>query len=67
MALILGVVGIYGTISFSMAQRTREVGIRLALGSPARDITAMFVRQGLARERERDWSADWPRPSRSRG
>jgi predicted permease len=48
MALLLGVVGIYGTISFSVAQRTREVGIRLALGSPPRDITAMFVRQGLA-------------------
>ena len=48
MALILGVVGIYGTISFSVAQRTREVGIRLALGSPAQDITVMFVRQGLA-------------------
>jgi len=47
MALLLGVVGIYGTISFSVARRTREVGIRLALGSPARDITAMFVRQGL--------------------
>lgn len=47
MALILGVVGIYGTISFSVAQRTREVGIRLALGSPPQDITAMFVRQGL--------------------
>ena len=48
MALILGVVGIYGTISFAVAQRTREVGIRLALGSPPRDITAMFLRQGLA-------------------
>jgi predicted permease len=48
MALILGVVGIYGTISFSVAQRTREVGIRLALGSPPQEITAMFVRQGLA-------------------
>jgi putative ABC transport system permease protein len=47
MALILGVVGIYGTISYSVAQRTREVGIRLALGSPPRGITAMFVRQGL--------------------
>jgi predicted permease len=47
MAFILGVVGIYGTISYSVAQRTREVGIRLALGSPPRDITAMFVQQGL--------------------
>jgi predicted permease len=48
MALILGVVGIYGTISFSVAQRTREVGIRLALGSSTRDITGMFIRQALA-------------------
>jgi predicted permease len=47
MALILGVVGVYGTISFSVAQRTREVGIRLALGSSAREITAMFIRQAL--------------------
>jgi ABC-type antimicrobial peptide transport system permease subunit len=45
MALLLGVVGIYGTISFSVAQRTREVGIRLALGSSARGITGMFIRQ----------------------
>jgi predicted permease len=47
MALILGVVGIYGTISFSVAQRTREVGIRLALGSSAREVTGMFIRQAL--------------------
>ncbi len=47
MALLLGVVGIYGTISYSVAQRTREVGIRLALGSPAGGITGLFVRQGL--------------------
>ncbi len=48
MALILGVVGIYGTISFSVAQRTREIGIRLALGSSAQDITGMFIRQAFA-------------------
>jgi len=48
MALILGVVGIYGTISFAVAQRRREVGIRLALGSPPGEIAASFVRQGLA-------------------
>ncbi len=48
MALLLGVVGIYGTISFSVAQRTREVGIRLALGSSTRDIMGMFIRQALA-------------------
>lgn len=47
MALFLGVIGIYGVISYSVSQRTREIGIRLALGSPLRDITAVFVRHGL--------------------
>ena len=48
MALLLGVVGIYGVISCSVVQRTREVGIRLALGAQLKEITGVFVRQGLA-------------------
>ena len=47
MALLLGVVGIYGVISYSVSQRTREIGIRIALGARARRVTRMFVGHGL--------------------
>jgi putative ABC transport system permease protein len=47
MALLLGVAGIYGVISYSVSQRIREIGIRMALGAPAQAVTRMFVTQGL--------------------
>lgn len=46
-ALLLGVVGLYGVIAYSASQRKREIGIRIALGAQRNDITGMFVRQGL--------------------
>jgi hypothetical protein len=47
MALLLGVVGIYGVISYAVSQRRREIGIRAALGAQPRDLKRMFVRHGL--------------------
>jgi predicted permease len=47
MAVLLGVIGIYGAISYSVSQRTREIGIRIALGAPLQGVTGMFVRHGL--------------------
>ena len=46
-ALALGVVGIYGVIAYVAAQRTKEIGIRIALGAVSRDVASLFVRHGL--------------------
>lgn len=47
MALLLGIVGIYGVISYSVSQRTREIGIRIALGAQGAGLKAMVVRHGV--------------------
>ena len=47
MALLLGTIGIYGAISYAVAQRTREIGIRSALGAQRGEVSRMFVQSGL--------------------
>jgi predicted permease len=47
MGMCLGVIGIYGVVAYSVSRRTREIGLRLALGAPPRAVTRLFLRRGV--------------------
>jgi predicted permease len=47
LALVLACLGLYGTLSYSVVRRTREVGVRIALGAQQRDVLSLVARQGL--------------------
>ena len=61
LALLLGLVGVYGVVSYAVSRRRREIGIRLALGARRGEVSGLFVRHALAVDkidRRKSGSAD---------
>jgi len=47
LAMVLAAIGVYGVVAFLVGQRTQEIGVRRALGAPARDVVGMLVRESM--------------------